>query len=170
MSPIIQPFRVGVTATRHGLTIEQWMQMEAQMMRRFVRDNHPNEFHDGDCIGGDDQLFQSVMRLRQSPNYTIETHGHPCNLHTRLRAHNQHDVTHPIYPPLVRNRHIVNAVDWMLCGPHEYEEVFRGSGTWATIRYARHTLTPHTIVWPDGTWEHLIPARNISDLSQDAPT
>lgn len=163
MSPVVTHFRLGVTATRVGMTTEQWMQMEAQMLQRFVGDNHPNEFHDGDCIGGDDQAFKSVMRLKTAKTYEIETHGHPCNLHQKWRANNEHDVTHPIYPPLVRNRHIVNSVDWLLCAPQEYDEVMRGSGTWATIRYAHHTYTPHTIIWPDGQFEHRIPTRTLLD-------
>jgi len=38
---------------------------------------------------------------------------------------------------LVRNHDIVDAVDKMYAFPKEIEEQWRGSGTWATIRYAK---------------------------------
>lgn len=143
--------RIGFTGTREGMATDQWLRFQRKMTH--FLDNGYNEFHDGDCIGADDQAFKSTQTLARNLDVEVQTHGHPCNLGEALRAYNEHDVTHPIYPPLVRNRHIVDSVRIMLAAPKEYEEVIRGSGTWATIRYALRKKRHLVILWPDGTFE-----------------
>lgn len=141
--------KIGFTGTREGMTTDQWYRVEWWLFRKF-EGGVVNEWHDGDCIGADTQAHGVVERLMQSA-FKIERHGHPCNLPGDVRAFNEYDVHYDVKPPLVRNRDIVDAVDLMIAAPKEYDEVFRGSGTWATIRYARRNKKPLIIVWPDGT-------------------
>jgi hypothetical protein len=137
--------RVGFTGTREGMTIAQWEHFEYLVTMR-----HVTEWHDGDCLGADTQAHATIRRIAWPP---IEMHGHPCNIF-KWRAHNEYDVLHPVAPPLSRNRHIVGASDLMFATPKEYAEVFRGSGTWATIRYAKSREVPLTIIFPDGSEEN----------------
>jgi hypothetical protein len=146
--------RIGFTGTREGMTTSQWMQVQ-DLMREHFWVTMPNEFHDGDCVGADSQAFHSALLMKNDLGLDVKTHGHPCNLHEKYRAGNKHDVTYPIYPPLVRNRHIVQQSDLMLAAPKEYEEVKIGSGTWATIRYAQRKGVRLIVVWPDGTFEDM---------------
>ena len=44
----------------------------------------------------------------------------------------------------------MDAADLVIAAPREYEEVLR-SGTWATVRYTRHSFKRLIIVRPDGT-------------------
>jgi hypothetical protein len=141
--------RIGFTGTREGMTIAQWEKVQYLLEDSFVR-NMTNEWHDGDCIGADSQAFNTVLQIE---GISVTTVSHPCNLGEKVRAGNQHDITHPIYPPLVRNRHIVDSVDMMIAAPQGYDEVLKGSGTWATIRYAERKQKRLLIVWPDGTHE-----------------
>lgn len=136
--------KIGFTGTREGMTTTQWEKFE-----HLVTQWHFTEFHDGDCLGADTQAHATVRRILIPQ---IEMHGHPCNIH-RWRAHNEYDVMYPVEAPLVRNRHIVAAVDLMFAAPKEFEMVMRGSGTWATIRYAMTRGVPLIVIFPDGTVE-----------------
>jgi hypothetical protein len=62
----------------------------------------------------------------------------------------QCDLVVPAKPFLVRNRDIVRESDVLIATPKQVKEQFRGSGTWATIRYAREAKLPLVIIWPDG--------------------
>ncbi len=135
--------RVGFTGTREGMTIIQWDQFEFLFSYYDV-----TEFHDGDCVGADTQAHATARGLSPRPKMI----GHPCNLH-KYRAYNEYDITHPIKAPLVRNRVIVANSDLMFAAPKEFDEVLRGSGTWATIRYAKSREVPLIVVFPDGTEE-----------------
>ena len=88
------------------------------------------EAHHGDCIGADEQFHNHFVYI------TKVMHAHPCDM-LDLRAHCEADVIHEIKPPLVRNRDIVRSIDVLIAAPAQDHEVKRGSGTWATIRYAR---------------------------------
>lgn len=57
-----------------------------------------------------------------------------------------------IKEPLDRNKDIVDACPVLIAAPSDRVEKKRGSGTWATIRYARDVAhVPIRYVWPDGT-------------------
>ena len=95
------------------------------------------EAHHGDCIGADAQ-FHDVFR-----SYAKVMHAHPCTIE-ELRAHCVADVIHDPLPPLERNLVIVRSIDILIAAPAQDNEIKRGSGTWATIRYARKAgLTIH---------------------------
>ena len=51
---------------------------------------------------------------------------------------------------LLRDWDIAEACTELLAAPATFAEVSRGSGTWATVRYARKLHRPVTIVFPDG--------------------
>lgn len=140
---------VMVTGTREGMTISQWAAMQSDMEHLFVR-TESHVFRDGDCVGADTQAHSTVEHIRSEYGIRIEMYGHPCNL-DRYRAHNEYDMIFEVKPPLVRNRDMVDGSEWVLAGPKEFEEVGRGSGTWATIRYARRHEKKLIIFWPDGT-------------------
>jgi len=146
---------IGFTGSREGMTIDQWAQVGMQIALQ-LNTRGPNEWHDGVCVGADTQAHQSMRTLDQpgehKPDFAVKMHGHPCNL-DKWRAHNEYDVTHAVKAPLVRNRVIVQLADVMIAAPKEYEEVLKGSGTWATIRYTRLRKKHLIIVWPDGTFE-----------------
>jgi hypothetical protein len=133
------------------MTLNQWETVGIVTSWLWHTDR-PNEFHSGDCVGADEQAYNSVKTQRDVRSLDIILHGHPCNLE-RFRAYLEYDRTHPIRPPLARNRIIVTNAETMIAAPKEYEEVKKGSGTWATIRYTDHVGKPLFIIWPDGTQE-----------------
>jgi hypothetical protein len=134
------------------MTITQWQVVQDVLIEKF-KDVGENEWHDGDCIGADTQAHGAVRSIKEEYGFDVTLHGHPCNLPGDVRAHNEYDVMHSIAPPLVRNRVIVNSVNLMIAAPKQFDEVIRGSGTWATIRYARLKKIPLIIIYPDGTRE-----------------
>lgn len=142
--------RVSFTGTRRGMTINQWAKAAYQIGLCFQRDK-PNEWHNGDAIGADHQSNVSVNNIcKMFPEFNIGTYGHPCNIENQ-RAYDEYDIEYAPQPPLVRNRLMVDSTDILVAAPGEYDEVIRGSGTWATIRYAARVGRDHWIVWPDGS-------------------
>jgi hypothetical protein len=106
------------------------------------------EAHHGDCVEADAEFDQWCAKLG------IERHAHPgCDQH----GHRPHaancaaEVVHPVRPYIERNRVIVDAADVLIACPSGPEQ--RRSGTWSTIRYARHREVPVAIIWPDGRVE-----------------
>lgn len=155
--------RVGFTGTRQGMTTSQWQTVEDLMTELFkgkqgtFAHNGLVEWHDGDCVGADDQAHGVAEKLQAEARRwgeTIDLYGHPCNLNN-YRAWNDFDFTAEVKAPLVRNRDIVNESDVMIAAPKEYENVDRGSGTWATIRYAWRRGVKTWLVWPNGEKELL---------------
>lgn len=138
-----------ITGTREGMTIDQWATFGILVSEFWSFQTGPFEWHDGDCVGADSQAHQTIAKLKLM-GLPVELHGHPCNLDS-FRAWNEYDVTHEIRPPLVRNRVMVDASDLVIATPKEFEDVPRGSGTWATIRYARLKGRPLVVVWPDAS-------------------
>lgn len=141
--------RVGFTGTREGMTLDQWAHVE-NLFRKLI-ESRTVEWHDGDCIGADSQAHEVAARWKKVSELNVLMVGHPANTHERFHANNSFDAYKPRKPPLVRDKDIVIASDLMIAGPKGYEEEMRGSGTWATIRYARKTRTPLFIVWPDAS-------------------
>ena len=146
---------LGFTGTREGMAIDQHAAFE-QIVSHLMVDRKV-DWHDGDCIGADDQAHKSVATLSHVAQ-TLHRVGHPCNL-PKWRAWGSFDETREILAPLVRNRVIVRESDIMFAAPKEYQEEFRGSGTWATIRHANRLKKPLFLIWPDGSVE----VSNIDD-------
>lgn len=128
----------GFTGTTKGMTPEQLASVQHLFARLHV-------LHHGDAIGADSQAHSLAVDLYA---YIV---GHPGPDPAR-RAFRACDVTLLPKPFLKRNLDIVNAArDGVVAAPDGKIERFRGSGTWATIRYARRARRPLWIVWPDGT-------------------
>lgn len=102
--------------------------------------------HHGDCLGADEEFAVIVETVRPE----TELHCHPPE-DGKKRAFTRYQISYPEKPYLVRNRHIVRASDLMIACPSGTKEIQRGSGTWATIRYARKDGVPLVIIWPNGT-------------------
>lgn len=135
--------RVGFTGTRAGMSIDQMEELERLM--KYLSVDRNIWWHDGDCIGADEQAHG----IAHSVCTNIQMIGHPCNL-KKYRAWMDFDQEHPELPPLVRNKKIVEQSDLMFATPGTTEEIQVGSGTWATIRYARRKNKPLIIIWPEG--------------------
>lgn len=136
------------------MTVIQWQTVQDFLEKEFV-EGKKHQWRDGDAIGADSQAHGTVVMLKEMGR-DIKTIGYPCNIPDQ-RAFNEFDELEEVRKPLVRNRLMVDRSFYLLAAPFEYEEVLRGSGTWATIRYAHKSHMRHTIVWPDGTFEHNIP-------------
>lgn len=135
---------LGVTGTRNGLSEPQrgaflrWMRRAEFGVLEAV--------HHGDCRGADVELARFFQKGYGSAIQEI----HPAEGNPRIMSVRDFDILHPAKPPLDRNRDIVIASALMLAFPKYLTEEFRGSGTWATIRYARTQHKPLVIFWPDG--------------------
>lgn len=106
-----------------------------------------NEWHHGDCIGFDAQSHDLAL-IR---GYHIGVH--PCD-DDRKRAFctgARVEMFEP-YPPLVRNKIIVDTVDVMFIVPRLDYEV-RRSGTWATWRYAMKVERHLFVIHRDGSYK-----------------
>lgn len=119
--------KMGFTGTRKGMT--DW---QKRRLREWLRVFRPDEFHHGDCVGADAQAHKIVRETL--PGCRIV--AHPSDM-PRFRARCKADETFAPQPPLVRNGVIVALTDEMVAAPETDEEQSR-SGTWATVRYARH--------------------------------
>lgn len=131
--------KIGFTGTRHGMTQEQ-----TDAVERLLSTLHPHEVHYGDCVGADHDFFLII----QENYWNMKKVAHPCDIKS-LRAFTEADEIRPKLPPLERNRNIVDACEHLIVTPGSFQEEQR-SGTWATVRYARKSGVPITIVWPDG--------------------
>lgn len=140
-------FKIGVTATRDGLDVPQ-KRMAAQQFLD-VQGVERIELHHGDCEGGDSDLHDLARALG---GFWII--GHPP-VEARFRAWKLCDDMMPERTYLTRNHNIVNAVEYMLCFPGTFTEQYRGSGTWATIRYAEKVGRRGLVIFPDATWKRL---------------
>ncbi len=101
--------------------------------------------HLGDCVNADAQAYEEALLLG------IKTVGHPPDWKGR-RAFCVYDEERRPRPYLERNLAIAyEGVDGLIAAPKNFIELPRGSGTWATIRYARKLKRTIWIVMPDGT-------------------
>lgn len=134
----------GYTATRNGLTHVQRTRLMGLLALLT-----PSEFHHGDCLGGDDEAHGICLGL-QIPIYI-----HPpekddlrafCH---RYRNGEMVDMVYDPKPYLARNHDIVGKSSYLIACPKGPEELV-GSGTWATVRYARTAGIPVFILYPDG--------------------
>lgn len=132
--------RLGVTASRKGLTEHQ-----VDGFTHLVKVVNPFEFHDGDCIGGDEQAH-AIVREQAPRCYMV---GHPPE-NKKQRAGLVYNREHPAKGYVKRNQEIVDMSTKIIAMPDSKKEKQR-SGTWATIRYARKIGADLSILYPDGT-------------------
>lgn len=133
---------LGITATRSGLTLAQVAAAAAYV-------GSCGTLHHGGAAGGDTQCHWLALAFRRPVVVYPSTLGFAKALKLADPALVK---VHPAAAPLVRNRTIVETIDWLLVLPRGTEEELR-SGTWATWRYAKKVGRQRTIIYPDGTQE-----------------
>lgn len=106
----------------------------------------------GDCVGADAECDDLARVMR------IPRHIRPCsfngNADHSMRAHCERhgaQVIAEATTPMARNRAIAKECDVLIACPPTKEELRKGSGTWATIRYGRKYGKRVVMVFPDGT-------------------
>lgn len=100
-------------------------------------------FNHGDNSGADCEAGFAAFML----GYYVVIHP-PTDSSKRGRGAHYHEAC-PVAHYLDRNRNVVSASMVVIATPGEPLERLR-SGTWNTVRYARHYRTPLLIVRPDG--------------------
>jgi len=161
----ILKMRIGFTGSQRGMSAFQ-----KNELRKLLKLKGATEFVFGDCIGSDYEAA-CIALLEGILQFSI----YPQNKDTRKRAwflNPEKDITrengqwtninglldnkeviysirwYPGEPPLSRNMRIVDACDYVIATPKEFEHTLR-SGTWATIRYAwKHKKDKITIIPP----------------------
>lgn len=126
--------RVGFTGTREGMSQQQKEQFVVKLFEL-----NPTEFHHGDCIGADADAHDIVREF--FPNVKIIIH--PPDK-TRTQAFRKSDESRVPAPYIMRDKDIVRESEYMIGAPLG-PEILR-SGTWTTIRYARKTGKPYTVL------------------------
>jgi len=134
-------YKVGFTGTQIGATGDQVMRVWARLHKRMI-EHSLTEFHHGDCVGADQQLFEVATIL----GFTTVAHPWPDG---PKRAHTDSDVILPWRDYMDRNEDIAFVCDELIATPKESTEQQR-SGTWSTVRRARRFHKPITIVLPSG--------------------
>jgi hypothetical protein len=137
--------KIAFTGTTKGLTeIQRWR------LGLFLSEMPgANELHHGVAEGADAEANDIARR------YGWRTVGYP-GVNKRGEPAGRADVTldevRPERPYLLRNRDIVAGASLLVAAPKGPERK-RGSGTWATVRYARAAGVPVLLLWPDGSVE-----------------
>ena len=136
---------IGFTGTSDDMTGEQVNAVDA--MLQFFKEAGAKRVRHGLCIGSDETFH------RMARKYQYWVIGHPGV--TRLKTIIKRSLVKcdDLMPPkwfITRNHDIVDRVHVMIATPREFTEVMIGSGTWATIRYARKTNVPLVTVFPSG--------------------
>ena len=129
---------IGFTGSRNGLT-----EAQTERLTDLLVEMKPHEFHHGDCVGADEGAFELAHPLG------VWTICHPPT-DPKLRAYTRNSQIRDPKHYLARNHDIVDETDHLIACPGKMEEEGR-SGTWATIRHARKTGKPITIIWRDGS-------------------
>lgn len=138
--------KIGFTGTEQGMTQPQ-IDMLIHLLKSFPHGLvEANEFHHGDCVGADDQAHDIAVKLGYLP------YVHPPQ-NPAKRAYKLAGIIFPQCEYLKRNHHIVDMTETMVACPESTTERFRGSGTWATIRYARSIRRNVYIIYPNGALE-----------------
>ncbi len=127
--------KVGFTGTQLGMSQHQKEQFVLKLC-----DLNPTEFHHGDCIGADAEAHDIVREFFPD----VKIHVHPP-VYSNKRAFKKGDVTYPVDHYIPRDRKIVDSTEHLIGSPKSDQEELR-SGTWTTIRHARRTSKPETIL------------------------
>lgn len=129
---------IGITGSRHGLS-----EAQKRWFDNFVWAS--GEVHHGDCVGVD---CEAATIIKRKGSWTIVSH--PGDTPKWKADCSVNDIVLPEKKNLVRDRDIVDEVDFMLAFPGTMYEVKR-SGTWYTIRYAKSKGKAMLIIYPDGS-------------------
>jgi hypothetical protein len=119
---------------------------QMSIVTRFLRYLQPEICSHGDCIGADAEFHDLTREWVKNPYIIIHPPSNP-----KYRANKNGDFIHNPLTFLVRDDNIIKDSNLMLATPFNYEEIARGSGTWAVIRHTKKFNKPLVIIWPDGT-------------------
>lgn len=131
--------KLSFTGSRQGMTKAQKKAFGYLLYERGVL-----SLTHGDCIGADADAHHIAMEAG------AEVRKRPCNIETQRAFTEGGETVADPEAPLSRNKKIVDDGEELVACPASYQEELR-SGTWATIRYAKKSHKPTTIIWPDGT-------------------
>lgn len=124
----------GFTGSRGGITMRQ----QLGLLRLLTIGD---TLHHGRCIGADEQADELAR------TYDCKRVAHP-GPKSKLTADTDSDEIREPKPFLERNRDIVDESYILIAAPRTLQEEWEGSGTWATIRYARKVGKPVIILDP----------------------
>lgn len=132
--------KVGFTGTREGMTDIQFAAFVFELPEEI------REFHQGCCIGADEQAALHVHTTEEG----VSIIGYPSTLGSYVseKALKCCNKLYATREPLLRTKDIVDACELLIAAP-KGEETIR-SGTWSTIRYARSKWRKVIVVWPNG--------------------
>jgi len=121
------------TGTRNGMSALQLRFLEA-----ILRSGLIDKLMHGMCKGGDEQADAIAKR------FGIYRIGYPADdsVSEHWRMDLDCDEIMDPAPPLARNRVMAARCGFLIAAPKQQKEIMRGSGTWATIRYARKQDKP----------------------------
>ena len=127
--------KIGFTGTRQGMSQNQKEQFVLKLFELGL-----TEFHHGDCKGADSEAHDIVREF--FPEVYIVIHP-PEIVHTQaFKGGDEHRMPKAY---VKRDRDIVDETEYLIGAPLTNEEVWR-SGSWTTIRHARKTNKPHTVL------------------------
>lgn len=131
---------IGFTGTRRGLTERQKSALQFLLSEEdwFTHGGCHGADRDADCIAED--IIGQKNRIHIRPGDKKQYRYWVAN-RDRLNVFSPK-------PYLERNKQIVDDSDVLVAAPSSLEEQFKGSGTWATIRYARKKGKPVFILDP----------------------
>jgi len=127
--------KVGFTGTQIGMSDHQKEQFVLKLYDLGV-----TEFHHGDCIGADEEAHDIVREFFPD----VKIHIHPPKYENK-RAFKVGDVMYAQDDYIPRDRKIVDSTEFLIGAPKSNKEELR-SGTWTTIRHARKTYKPLSIL------------------------
>lgn len=135
---------IGFTGSRLGLLLPQ-----RERLSWFLKGLKPTMFVHGDG-GHSDALAHSIVESAFPRCYidvwpSTAGGGAVTYFGTKGRIE-----VHKAMPPLDRNRVIVSRIHGLVACPQRDTEDWDGSGTWATVRYARELGCPVYIILGDG--------------------
>ena len=136
---------VGFTGTQKGMKVPQIFRV-THLMKWLREEMGFLCLHHGDCIGADveaDHLWHGLGGV-------VFIHP-PIDPKKRAFCKVQdYDAIGPMKDYIPRNHDIVDDSYRMIVAPNNMTEMKRGSGTWATFRYAMELKRPTHLVFPTG--------------------
>jgi hypothetical protein len=126
---------IGFTGTREGMTQHQKEQFVLKLFELGL-----TEFHHGDCKGADADAHDIVREF--FPDVYIVIHPPELSYTQAFKQGDEHRVPGSY---INRDKDIVDDSEYLIGAPLTNEEQWR-SGSWTTIRYARKTKKPYTVL------------------------
>lgn len=147
--------KLGFTGTRRAFLPEVQKAAVRDFIMRHVAELE--EFHHGDCMGGDEfahgEVKEVAARLGRD---LIVVHPPESSAFRAFCDSSPRGIlrVEPELPYIERNHRIVDACDTLLVMPKGEGQELR-SGTWATYRYGLARGLAVYVAWPDGRCERV---------------